>query len=75
MSMITVSPARGRDYTSVKAAKEDWEANKDFILHDFASQWDGKPINKEDVTRAFPRASVQIRFSGMRKQTVVTPKV
>jgi len=29
---VTVVPAYGRDYTSGKAAKADWDANKDFII-------------------------------------------
>lgn len=28
---LTVTPAYGRDYKSAKAAKEDWQAGKDFI--------------------------------------------
>lgn len=28
---LTVTPAYGRDYKSLKAAKEDWLADKDFI--------------------------------------------
>ena len=29
---ITVSGAYGRDYKSVKAARADWDAGKDFII-------------------------------------------
>ena len=72
--MNTISPAYGRDYPSVKAVKAAWDANQDFILMDFMSQWDGKPINKEDVTKAYPHAAVQIRFGGLRKLTVITAK-
>ena len=73
MSMITVTPAYGHDYPSVKAVKAAWDAGRDFILQDYTSPYDGKPINKEDVTRAFPHAAVQIRFGGLRKQTVIHP--
>lgn len=73
MSMITVSPAYGRDYSTAKSAKSDWLANKDFFIQDFFSPWDGKPINREDCSRAYPGASVQIRFCNMRKQTVFRP--
>jgi len=73
MSMFTVSPAYGREYKTAAAAKSDWIANKDFIVQDFFSKWDGKPINREQASRAYPGASVQIRFCGMRKQTVFRP--
>jgi hypothetical protein len=29
---ITVGPARGRDYITGKAAREDWEAGKEFKI-------------------------------------------
>ena len=74
MSMITISPAYGRDYSSVKAVKAAWDANQDFILQDYSSPWDGKPLNKEDMMKSYPQAAVQIRFGGMRKLTVIAGK-
>ncbi len=73
MSFFTVSPAYGREYKTAAAAKSDWLANKDFIVQDFFSKWDGKSINWEQAALAYPGASVQIRFCGMRKQTVMRP--
>lgn len=49
---VKVTPAYGRDYTSAKAAKADWQAGKDFILQDFSSPWNGKPINKPEADEA-----------------------
>ena len=31
---ITIGPAFGRDYTSKAKALADWDANKDFEIHD-----------------------------------------
>ena len=70
MSHTTVTPAFGRDYTSAKAAKADWEAGKDFILRDMSSRWDGKPINLEDAKGA-GYTEVNIRFANNAKLVVV----
>ena len=61
----TVTPAYGRDYKSGKAAKADWKAGKDFILQDFTSPYDGKPVNVNDMP-----GPVNIRFNQMRKVCV-----
>jgi hypothetical protein len=34
MRTITIGPAYGRDYTSKAKALADWDANKDFVIHD-----------------------------------------
>lgn len=60
---LTVIPAYGRDYKTAKAAKEDWQANKDFVIHSIGHPYDGKPINREQVTSE----KVTIRFCGLRK--------
>lgn len=65
MSYVTVTPAYGRDYKSAKAAKADWNADKDFILQDSTSRYNGKPINKADATKA--GLTVNIRYGKLRK--------
>jgi hypothetical protein len=50
----TLTPAYGRDYKSAKELKEDFEANKDFIL-----QPSGQYINKEQIA---PGITVNIRY-------------
>lgn len=66
----TISGAYGRDYKSGKAAKADFEANKDFKIEDFGPDM-GRMINKEQ----FPKgATVNIRFNSMRGVTVVKVK-
>ena len=34
MRTLTIGPAYGRDYTSKAKALADWDANKDFMIHD-----------------------------------------
>lgn len=61
-SYRTLTPAYGRDYKSIKAVKEDFDANKDFIL-----QPDGCYINKEQIA---PGTVVNIRY---KKLTMIAP--
>lgn len=60
---MTVSGAYGRDYKSLKAAKADWDAGKDFIIEDFMHPYCGKPVNKEQVQGE----SVMVRYKQMRQ--------
>jgi hypothetical protein len=45
----TLVPAYGRDYTSAKAVKADWDAGKDFVINDMSHKDDGRYINKADA--------------------------
>jgi hypothetical protein len=63
MENIIITPAYGRDYKSAKSALVDFDANKDFIVKSFSSPWDGKPVNKEQLSGYV----VQIRFDKLRK--------
>ena len=65
--MTTVTPAYGRDYKSAKAAKADWNADKDFIINDHFDRYDGKPINKAQADEA--GIKVTIRFDRLAKIT------
>jgi hypothetical protein len=49
--MITLKPAHGRDYRSKKAVLADFHDGKDFIVFDMWHPSDGKPINKEQLTK------------------------
>ena len=64
---MTLSPAYGRDYKSAKAALEDFNADKDFIVADICSRWCGKPVNKSQLT---PGNHV-IRYAKLTKLTEV----
>lgn len=67
---MTLTPAYGRDYTSAKAVKADWEANKDFIIADISSPYDGKPINKQDA----PMGTYYIRYKKLTEVCVIKVK-
>ncbi len=67
MRYKTATPAYGRDYTTAKAARADWQAGKDFLIADFFDPFDGKPINKQDADRA--GLTVNLRFDGLAKIT------
>ena len=58
-SYATLTPAYGRDYRSAAAVKADWEANKDFILHDMFSRYDGKPINRSACAGVYSRVNIR----------------
>jgi hypothetical protein len=66
----TLTPAYGRDYKSKKAVLADWLANKDFILQQFGSPYDGKPFNR-DSARDAGFDAVNIRYKRNTQITVV----
>ncbi len=70
MKRVTLTPAYGRDYKSAKAARLDFDADKDFIISDYFSKWDGKPANRADLLSAGYR-EVTLRFSKLMKVCVV----
>lgn len=61
---IEVTPAYGRDYTTAKAAKQDWKDGKDF--RDTVT---GSYVNIEDAKRL--DLKVIIRFAKNMKVTSV----
>jgi hypothetical protein len=69
MSYVTARAAYGRSYKTAKAIKADWDAGKDFVVVDFYSPWDGKPINKEDARRS--GITVNVRYDEDRKVAVM----
>jgi hypothetical protein len=62
----TVTPAYGRDYKSAKAARADWNADKDFILQDISSRWDGMLCNRQDL-----HGPVKLRYGKLAKVIMV----
>ena len=66
----TLTPAYGRDYKSKKAVMEDLLAQKDFVLHDIMSAYDGKVGNLEDLRKA-GYTSLHIRYDALRKVLVI----
>jgi hypothetical protein len=66
--MITLTPAYGRDYKSLAAAKADLLEGKDFVLNDIMSPHDGRLCSARD----FPGHTVQVRYNRKTKVGVVT---
>jgi len=61
---MTLTPAYGRDYKSKAEVLADFDANKDFIISDPTSRWDGKPVNKEQMKRG---DIVSFRFARLKR--------
>jgi hypothetical protein len=70
---MTLTPAYGRDYKSKKAVLEDFNSDKDFIINDFTSRWDGKPVNKAQLLEEGVH-QVNIRYQRLTKVCVVDVK-
>jgi hypothetical protein len=60
---MIVKPAYSRDYKSKEAVMKDWDDNKDFIIDDINSEWNGKYVNKEQVKDE----TVTFRYNNLRK--------
>ena len=79
MKVLTIIPAYGRDYKSKKEVIAAWNKNNDFIINDFFSPWDTKPVNKEDLNNIkliedFKNTNytcVKIRFNQLRKVIII----
>ena len=63
---MTITPAYGRDYKSKKALLADWDANKDFVLHQIVGR--GGYINKSDAKDLGP---LQARYGKNMKVMMV----
>ena len=68
--MLILSAAYGRNYKTAKSVKDDFAAEKDFIIRNFGHQYEGKPVNRQQLKGQ----TVQIRFDSDRKQTVIKVK-
>jgi len=67
---LTIVPAYGRDYKSKKAVEADWNADKDFIVQDMMSGYDGSFVNKSDAKR-MGVSHVTVRYKQLRNVTVI----
>ena len=64
MSHLTVTPYL-TDYTTAKAARESWNAGKDWVINDFFNPYDGEPINKEQAAES--GYTITLRFARLHK--------
>ena len=51
--------------TSAQAARDDWEAGKDWIINDPFNRWNGKPANIDDMK---DDNDVWLRYDKLRKK-------
>ena len=65
-TMTTLTPAYGRDYKSKAAIQADIDANRDFILNNIMSPWDGKPVSPSDLKGE----TVQVRYAKLHKVAI-----
>ena len=61
---MTVRGAYGRTYKSLKAAKADWDADKDFVIVDMF-HGGGTYVNKADAINM--SESIMLRYDNDRK--------
>ena len=65
-SMVTLTPAYGRDYKTSEAVIADFESGKDFILRDISSIWDGRYTSIRDWSGKL----VKLRFNNSRDTVI-----
>lgn len=66
--MTTLTPAYGRDYKSKKELQQDIDADRDFIINDIMSKYDGKPCTPR---RDFKGKKIMFRYGNLRKTAVI----
>lgn len=67
--MITLTPAYNRDYKNKKQVETDFNNNKDFIINDMFSVYNGKACNKSDLKDKYK--SVKIRYNKLQKILII----
>lgn len=63
-SYMEIAGAYGRDYKSLKDAKADWDANKDFQILDVGPNM-GRYINKAQLSELPAGTTLMVRFKAM----------
>ena len=74
MSIISASPAYGRDYTSGKAIEADWKAGKDFRCNNVTGPWVGGQYFSSRDTEALRAAGyrwVNLRYKSLSEVHVI----
>ena len=67
---MTLPPAYNRDYKNKKDVITDFNNNKDFIVNDIFSPYNGKACNKLDLENVNYK-SVKIRYNRLQKIIIV----
>ena len=67
--MTTLTPAYNRDYKNKNDVLTDFNDDKDFIINDMFSPYNGKYCNKSDIKNTYK--SVKIRYNKLQKIIIV----
>ena len=67
---MTLTPAYNRDYKNKKDVLIDFNNNKDFIINDIFSPYNGKACNNIDLENVNYK-SVKIRYNKLQKVIIV----
>ena len=67
---MTLLPAYGRDYKSKKEIEADFAADKDFVVADISSPWDGKYVNRTQLVESGQK-QVNVRYKQQRSVAVI----
>jgi hypothetical protein len=70
---LTLVPAYGRDYSSPAEVLFAWKAEKDFVIQDVSSPWNGKYVNRQQVGIPGVHAPTvfKIRFMKLRNFVLI----
>ena len=71
MNVAIIKPAYGRDYDHEHDAREDFYANKDFIMCNITDRWYGKPCNHRDLVKYSDYTHVELRFHNLEELTII----
>ena len=66
---MTLTPAYNRDYKNKDEVLTDFNNDKDFIINDMFSPYNGKYCNKSDIKNTYK--SVKIRYNKLQKIIIV----
>ena len=69
MSIITLVPSYGRDYSSQKEVQTAWDSGNDFTVYQIGNRYDGCQINKEDAE--VEGGSFSIRYKSKTKKALI----
>lgn len=69
MSIIQITPAYGRDYSSKQKAVAAFNAEKDFRVVDVGCKYNGSYVNKQQLVGEYDE--VKIRYNKLTRVAIV----
>ena len=73
MNTLSLTPAYGRDYTSIAKVKDAWNDNADFMAHPFnaPSRYTGRQDLEQYMSGLHSYTHVEIRYAKSRKVIIL----